>query len=312
MRPPTHYDTLEISPQASPEVVRAAYRSLIQRFHPDRRPGDEQAAARAAAITAAYEVLSDTVRRAAYDEALAAARADEFPQAPRGTDTAAAEARGRAQAPPTRPVRSTSRAARWPWAWLAGLALVLLVVGGTIWLATSRPDPQAELTAIRQAFATGGQPEARLRELHARKQALVGQFPELRVRALAEEAQERRARTLDLFDSPLVVQVDKVQLTIPRLRVVLGSFDSVSLRARLVQQHHRLAGEVTRSLERADPAQLSGPLAEGYLKAIVLGALAQDAGARARESYPSTYFESPGRYGVVEVVLPEGFQLSPA
>ena len=36
---PSHYDILEVSHTASPEVIRAAYRSLMQRYHPDKNPG---------------------------------------------------------------------------------------------------------------------------------------------------------------------------------------------------------------------------------------------------------------------------------
>ncbi|MBB2484465.1 DnaJ domain-containing protein, partial [Mitsuaria sp. WAJ17] len=87
-----HYDTLEVSARASPEVLRAAYRSLIQRFHPDRRPDDPEAAARAAAITEAYDVLSDPVRRAAYDEWLQTQHAQQATSAPMAGGPAAAAA----------------------------------------------------------------------------------------------------------------------------------------------------------------------------------------------------------------------------
>ena len=313
MREPTHYDTLEVSAQASPEVVRAAYRSLIQRFHPDRRPGDMQAAERAAAITAAYEVLSDPKRRAAYDQTLAAGAADAASSGPRGAASATRPSEGprlRPRPTPVPPAPSGTGGSRRLW-----LALAAPVIGGAVWLAIAQPDPQAdpqaELVSIRMAFAAGGQPEAKLRELHLRKQALVQRFPELHARVLAEEAQDRKARTLDLFEAPLVVQLDRLRLTIPRLRVVLGSFDAPMLRARLVRQEPRLREEVARSLERADPAQLQGPLAASYLKTIVLAVLAKDLPATAQESFPSTYFESPGRHGVVEVLLPEGFELLP-
>lgn len=63
----SHYDTLEVSPKASAETIRAAYKSLMQRYHPDRNIGDAVAAARAVAIQQAYEVLSDTGKRAVYD-----------------------------------------------------------------------------------------------------------------------------------------------------------------------------------------------------------------------------------------------------
>lgn len=309
---PTHYDTLEISARASPEVVRAAYRSLIQRFHPDRRPGDTQAAARAAAITAAYEVLSDPVQRAAYDQALAAA----------GPASRPPPARPEAARPqPQGGGRANGLGSRWPLGGRGARALVALAVTGALaaWLALGgvkalvphRPDPQAELASIRLGFAQGGQPEVRLLELHARKLALLRQFPPLQGQAATEETQDRQARTVDLLDAPLRVQLPGRELSVPRLRVVLGSLEAGVLRGRMVQQGARLSAEVASTLARADVAQLDGPLAEAYLKATVLGTLARELGTRPEEPHPPTYFESPGRRGPVEVLLPEGFELRP-
>ena len=49
-------------------VIRAAYRALAQRYHPDKWQGDQaEATRRMAEINVAYAVLSDTVKRAAYD-----------------------------------------------------------------------------------------------------------------------------------------------------------------------------------------------------------------------------------------------------
>ncbi|HVT36983.1 MAG TPA: J domain-containing protein [Nevskiaceae bacterium] len=59
----TYYDILEVSPAASPETIRAAYRSLMQKHHPDRSGSKE----RALALNVAYETLADTQRRMAYD-----------------------------------------------------------------------------------------------------------------------------------------------------------------------------------------------------------------------------------------------------
>lgn len=61
------YETLEIGPDASPEVIRAAYRRLMQRHHPDRHSGDPRAAAKAQQIAQAFQVLSDPGLRARYD-----------------------------------------------------------------------------------------------------------------------------------------------------------------------------------------------------------------------------------------------------
>lgn len=72
-----HYHTLGISPDAEDVVVRAAYRALAQRYHPDRWQGDAQVAnARMAEVNLAYEVLSDPTRRRAYDDERARTASD--------------------------------------------------------------------------------------------------------------------------------------------------------------------------------------------------------------------------------------------
>ncbi len=58
------YQVLGVERDASPEVIRAAYRQLVQEHHPDRFPDDgpEQRRtrhARMASITAAYRMLND-------------------------------------------------------------------------------------------------------------------------------------------------------------------------------------------------------------------------------------------------------------
>ena len=52
-------------------MIRAAYRALIRRYHPDTDPSRE-AAQRAQALNAAYAVLGDPDKRARYDGSLAA------------------------------------------------------------------------------------------------------------------------------------------------------------------------------------------------------------------------------------------------
>lgn len=64
---PTYYDVLQVERDATPERVRSAYRRLAQKYHPDKLPGNANAARAMAAINAAYEVLSDGHRRAEHD-----------------------------------------------------------------------------------------------------------------------------------------------------------------------------------------------------------------------------------------------------
>lgn len=61
------YAELGVAPQAEPEVVRAAYRALAQRYHPDRVGAGLAAAAKMARLNGAYEVLGHADSRRIYD-----------------------------------------------------------------------------------------------------------------------------------------------------------------------------------------------------------------------------------------------------
>jgi curved DNA-binding protein CbpA len=62
------YEILQVHRRAEPEVIRAAYRILAHKHHPDHG-GDP---ARMTALNDAWDVLGDPARRAAYDATLAA------------------------------------------------------------------------------------------------------------------------------------------------------------------------------------------------------------------------------------------------
>ncbi len=61
-----YYAILLLKPDASPEEVHRAYRTLAMRHHPDRNPAPD-AAAVMARINEAYSVLSEPSRRRTYD-----------------------------------------------------------------------------------------------------------------------------------------------------------------------------------------------------------------------------------------------------
>src|SRR5437879_2082635 len=65
------YEVLEVSARATPETIRAAFKSLMQRHHPDKCGASRAAGERARELLQAYDVLSDSLRRADYDAALA-------------------------------------------------------------------------------------------------------------------------------------------------------------------------------------------------------------------------------------------------
>lgn len=60
------YEILQVHQEASPEVIKAAYKSLSAKYHPDR-DSSLGASKTFADIQRAYEVLSDPVRRRQYD-----------------------------------------------------------------------------------------------------------------------------------------------------------------------------------------------------------------------------------------------------
>ena len=63
------YDILGVSHDAEDIVIRAAYKALAQRYHPDKWVGDKEDATRKMAeLNHAYSLLSDPSRRRKYDE----------------------------------------------------------------------------------------------------------------------------------------------------------------------------------------------------------------------------------------------------
>lgn len=65
----SYYDLLEISPNASDEVIKAAFKAMAKKYHPDVYAGDKaEAESIMKEINMAYETLSDSDLREEYDE----------------------------------------------------------------------------------------------------------------------------------------------------------------------------------------------------------------------------------------------------
>jgi molecular chaperone DnaJ len=61
------YETLGVAKGASGEEIKRAYRKLAMQYHPDRNPGDAVAEQKFKDLSAAYDILKDDQKRAAYD-----------------------------------------------------------------------------------------------------------------------------------------------------------------------------------------------------------------------------------------------------
>ncbi len=128
-----YYAALGVPKDADAAAIKKAYRKLATELHPDKNPGNSDAEARFKDVSEAYDVLSDTKRRAEYDEARrlfgAGGRAGGFPGGFPGTGggqpfdlgdlfgatagQGAAGGRVRRARPPLRGRRTARRVPRW-------------------------------------------------------------------------------------------------------------------------------------------------------------------------------------------------------
>lgn len=63
-----YYQTLGVPHNASEAEIKKAYRRLAMKYHPDRNPGNKEAETKFKEIKEAYEILSDSQKRSAYDQ----------------------------------------------------------------------------------------------------------------------------------------------------------------------------------------------------------------------------------------------------
>ena len=83
----TLYQTLQVDPDADPEVIEAAFKRLAMKYHPDRS-SDPDAPNRMREILEARDVLGDDRKRRAYDASLGIMRPPpQAPRPPRGVAT---------------------------------------------------------------------------------------------------------------------------------------------------------------------------------------------------------------------------------
>jgi hypothetical protein len=100
-----------------------------------------------------------------------------------------------------------------------------------------------------------------------------------------------------------------VQLVVPEITLVLGSFDSMVLIEQVGKHRQRIEAELVQSMQnQSSRLALSGD-SEIQIKRLIRESVVRSLDLREQGSYPSSYFESPGRYGVIEIILPKSFSL---
>jgi curved DNA-binding protein len=81
-----YYAALGVSPNASDQEIKQAYRTLARQHHPDVNPGDKAAEDRFKEVNEAYQALGDAERRRKYDEMRQQYEAYQRGGGPRGFD----------------------------------------------------------------------------------------------------------------------------------------------------------------------------------------------------------------------------------
>ena len=63
-----YYEVLGVGRDASEREIKKAYKRLAMKYHPDRNPGDKEAEKNFKECKEAYEILTDSSKKAAYDQ----------------------------------------------------------------------------------------------------------------------------------------------------------------------------------------------------------------------------------------------------
>ena len=186
------YDILEISPAASEEVIKAAYRALCSRHHPDKNTGAPSATRAMTAINRAYAILSDPIRRKAYDAWLTTGSATAR-RARRAARTAEAPVRAIKPALNKTRAAATERAHLTFASSLSVLVAILVMVAMIYELSPSGPAAETTLNIFKES------PDPGLLRLNKAEALLTGHGgPKNFLQAKAEF--EAIANTKDQFD----------------------------------------------------------------------------------------------------------------
>ena len=291
--PVNHYDILEVSPKASAEVIRAAYKSLMQRHHPDKQADTTRGSEHASRIAQAYSVLSDPGQRAAYDQTLL------LPSLPSVPARASTKTRN---TPP--------RKAWYVWyAW--GLIATILVAGGVI-LAQPKKRADARPPLSEQRSSPGQAPEGSVAQ---------GTAPVLPGAPPTETPAQLQARTVLPYALDLSVELPPANpgagnsghvLTIVELGLRVGTSEPQRWIEKIEAQRQDILRQILVQLASARAEELTKPEADLYLKSLIGTAVAKAIGMPAAPpTPPASPPVDPTLLPVqpIEVLLPQGFRL---
>lgn len=155
-----YYDILQVSPNAEPEVIGAAYRRLARKYHPDVY-AELDATERMRELNEAYEVLSNPARRAEYDRSRRyerqEARRDEREAPPRPPREERTEPAKAAETPPREPARRLTIPIV---SGLLGLIVVGSLTAGAVLIAVRQADEGDDTSSRAATEGVSGSPSS--------------------------------------------------------------------------------------------------------------------------------------------------------
>jgi curved DNA-binding protein CbpA len=297
-----HYEILEVSPNASPEVLKAAYKSLMQRYHPDRNPGNAAAANRSVQVAQAYEVLSDAGKRAAYDIELKSRLEsrniirDRTPERPRNI----------LPSPPVKEEESQPS-----WVWLVMVAMGVLF----IWFIWSPLDSKQSGITVPQ---------------EPQEEVLPGNHPPKSGKEPAPESGAAlSARTISGFMRDIKIELkvaaepkatsaadqkyDLYVLAIPTLDIVVGTFSPERFISFMDENREYIGLNLTEKLADVEYEMLDKRTGVGeyYLKQFILDSISEITGTDRYEISASSVPDKIAPYGAVDIFLPDSYTVTP-
>ena len=63
-----YYEVLGVDKSASEDEIKRAYKKMARKYHPDLNPDNKEAEEKFKEVNEAYEVLSDSDKKARYDQ----------------------------------------------------------------------------------------------------------------------------------------------------------------------------------------------------------------------------------------------------
>lgn len=282
-----YYEILEVSQKTSPEVLKAAYKSLMQRYHPDRNPGNAEAAEHSVMIVQAYEVLSDSSKRAAYDIEL---------KLQLGSLNNIRDITRVKQASAS--LGDTKSEPHW-FLWLL-IALIVLSLW-FFWLPSGKKQ------------SSGFEP-------NNIGSMLGGYQSDLRQNKASEHTISMAARTIPVFIKDLNVNLEapakptdasqdnsEYVLSIQTIGIVAGTFDPDRFISFMENNKEYIGLKLAEKLVGAEYEKLIKPNGDHYLKQVILDAIGEITDTSRFEKSPSPGTEPAAHYGAVDVLLDNSF-----